>query len=167
MKNIILIRHAKSSWTNMTLSDHDRPLNGRGEKNAPEMGKRLKKNNINPDQIISSSAKRAWSTAKKIAKEIGYPKDSLVKTKELFHANTLGIINFIRNLEDTNTTVMIFGHNPGFTACVNALSNSGIANIPTCGVASIELDIEKWSQTAEGTGKLRFYDFPKNSNYSM
>ena len=68
MKIVILVRHAKSSWENMYLSDHDRPLNPRGKRDAPEMGSRLKKKNINPSLMLSSTAKRARITAKKIAK---------------------------------------------------------------------------------------------------
>ncbi len=164
MKNIIFVRHAKSSWSNISLADHDRPLNGRGKRNAPEMGKRLHDHNILPDKMISSSAKRARGTAKRIAREIGYPTNEIVKTERLFHSNTSDIIEVIKGINNTFNTVMIFGHNPGFTACVNALSNSGISNIPTCGIASIQLRIEDWSQTEQGIGELIFFDFPKNKN---
>ncbi len=163
MKNIILVRHAKSSWSNMALADHDRPLNERGKHNAPEMGKRLNKKRIQPDLLLSSTAKRARATAKKIAKEIDYPKEKIQTTKMLFHADGGNIIEVIKSLDDSLNTVMIFGHNPGFTTCSNALTGGAISNIPTCGVASIELHVQSWSETSPGLGMLLFFDYPKNT----
>jgi phosphohistidine phosphatase len=78
MKTIILVRHAKSSWKDLSLDDFDRPLNKRGKINAPLMGEKLKERQIMPDLILSSPAKRARKTATTIAKKIGYPKKKII-----------------------------------------------------------------------------------------
>jgi phosphohistidine phosphatase len=161
MKTLYMVRHAKSSWDDMSLSDHDRPLNGRGEKNAPEMGRRLKDRGILPDLLISSSAVRAYETARKIAKEIGYLENRIANSKNLYHADEEDIIRWLQEQEDKNNSLMIFGHNPGFTECVNLLSGAGFYNIPTCGVVAMAFETELWSEVKAGTGTLIFYDYPK------
>ena len=161
MKTLYMIRHAKSSWDDMSLSDHDRPLNGRGEKNAPEMGKRLKSRGIMPDHIISSSANRAFETAKRIANEIGFDINRINISKDLYHADEDDIIRFLQKQDDAYPSLMIFGHNPGFTDCVNLLTDQGFYNIPTCGVVAITFDIDQWREVKSGTGTLTLYDYPK------
>lgn len=161
MKTLYMVRHAKSSWDDMSLSDHDRPLNGRGEKNAPEMGKRLKDRGILPDLLLSSSAIRAYETARKIANEIGYVESRIVISKDLYHADEEDIVHFLQQQKDENHSLMIFGHNPGFTDCVNLLSEAGFYNIPTCGVVGITFNTDHWNDIQTGTGTLAFYDYPK------
>ncbi len=161
MKNVILVRHAKSSWENMYLADHDRPLNPRGKRDAPEMGSRLKKKNINPSLMLSSTAKRARTTAKKIAKKIGYSKDEISLTKALFHADDHSIFRLIKTIDDSHKTVMLFGHNPGITECANLMAGSSIDNIPTCGIAFISFDCNSWKDIEPGEGTIVFYDYPK------
>ena len=146
MKKLIIVRHAKSSWDFPALDDHDRPLNGRGKKNAPEMGKRLSKRNIGPDMIISSTAKRAVSTAKRIAREIAFPTHDIRKVSAFYHGSINDMIAVLQKVKDDVNTVMIFGHNPGFTDLANILSGSDIYNIPTCGIAEIDFDILSWSR---------------------
>ncbi len=164
MKTLYMVRHAKSSWDNLSLTDHDRPLNNRGKRNAPEMGQRLKSKGILPDLLISSTAKRAKSTAKQISKKIGYSENDIEWTSDLYHANENSIVDLVRNQDDNHDTIMIFGHNPGFTDCLNLLSGAGIYNIPTCGVAVIDLDVKSWREVAPGRGSLIFYDYPKKGS---
>jgi len=161
MKTLYMVRHAKSSWDDMSLSDHDRPLNGRGKRNAPEMGKRLKERGVNPDLLISSSANRAHSTAKMISTEIDYSKSDIELTRELYHADEEDIISFVQKQNDEINSLMIFGHNPGFTDCVNLLTGEGYYNIPTCGIAAITFDTNSWKGIDRGKGSLEFYDYPK------
>lgn len=146
----------------MSLADHDRPLNDRGKRNAPEMGRRIHQKGISPELLLTSSAKRAKSTAKRIAKEIGYPHEKILITSKLFHGGTNSIIEVIKSLDNKLNVVMIFGHNPGFTTCANALAGTSISNIPTCGIVSINLKIQSWDETLPGIGDLQFFDFPKN-----
>jgi phosphohistidine phosphatase len=161
MKNIVLVRHAKSSWENMFLSDHDRPLNPRGKKDAPDMGDRLKARELKPSLIISSTAKRARLTAKKIAKKIGFSKDRIMLTKALYHADDYSIFEIIKSLDDAHDTVMLFGHNPGITECANLLTGNNIINIPTCGAASISFNCSSWKDIEKRAGSMIFYDYPK------
>ncbi len=163
MKTLYMVRHAKSSWDNLFLSDHERPLNNRGKKNAPEMGKRLKIRGIIPDVLISSTAKRALSTARKIAREIGYKKENIVKTRLLYHSDEDDILDLIRQQNDGKGSIMLFGHNPGFTDCVNMLTNAAIANVPTCGIVEITFNTDRWSDINEYEGNLVFFYYSKNT----
>jgi phosphohistidine phosphatase len=164
MKTLFVVRHAKSSWDNADQSDFDRPLNERGKRDAPRMGKRLKEKEIHPDLILSSPAKRALSTSKKIAAILKFDKDKIKKYEKLYHADEDGILSVLRNQKDKHETVMIFGHNPGLTDFVNALMNDSqdIENIPTCGIVAFKLDISSWKDLTWGKGKFLFFDYPKS-----
>jgi phosphohistidine phosphatase len=165
MKTVYLIRHAKSSWEDEGLSDFDRPLNERGKIDAPRMGKRLKEKNLNADLFLSSPAKRAHSTAKRIADAMGYPKEKIKTEQALYHADEDEILNVIRSLNDKNDCVVLFGHNPGLTDFVNTMNHDRkrfIDNIPTCGVAAFRFETMSWKQIDFGKGELLFFDFPKS-----
>lgn len=164
MKTLYIIRHAKSSWANPLQDDFDRPLNDRGKNDAPRMGKRLKEKDIHPDRLISSPAKRALSTAKRIAKVLNYPKEKIKTEKSLYHASEDAILSMLQGLKDKHTVVMLFGHNPGLTEFVNSFQNVelDIDNIPTCGVVAFQIDIDSWKDVTWGKGKMVFFDYPKN-----
>ena len=161
MKRLFIVRHAKSSWDYPELDDFDRPLNNRGKRNAPEMGKRLAKRNVKPDLLISSPAKRAFTTAKKIAKEISYPKKSIQEEPLFYHGSVQNMIDVLKKTNNTVQTLMIFGHNPGLTDLANSLSDTDIYNIPTCGVVEIVFNEDSWSQIDKTKGKSLSFDFPK------
>lgn len=163
MKTLYIARHAKSSWNDPELSDFDRPLNERGKKDAPRMGKRLKEKEVHPQLLLSSSAKRAFSTSKRIAEVIGYPKENIKTDKTLYHADPEIILSVLRRLGDNITALMIFGHNPGLTDFVNQLGkNTSIENIPTCGVVAFSIPIDFWRDLGFGSGELIFFDYPKS-----
>ncbi len=161
MKTLYIARHAKSSWDFPELTDIDRPLNGRGNKNAPEMGQRLFKRNIKPDLLLSSPANRAFTTAQKIAQEIGYPLEEISTSQEIYHVGSGELMDIVRGQNDSINSLMIFGHNPGFTWFANSLTGEYIDNIPTCGIVAIEFDVGSWSNIEAGEGKLIFFDYPK------
>ncbi len=161
MKTLYLIRHAKSSWETMNLTDFDRTLNERGKKNAPEMGKFLKKEKIFPDLIVTSSAKRALKTARIIAEEIGYPKNKIEEEIKIYEATVPTLLKIINSIPDENRVVFLFGHNPGFTDLLNYLTDGNISNIPTCGIAKIEFDADSWKEISGGTGILKMFEYPK------
>ena len=161
MKRLYLIRHAKSSWKNLDLPDIDRPLNKRGERDAPFMGKRLKKYDVKPGIIISSPANRALKTAKIIAKKIDYPADGIIVKDSLYAASIPSILNIINYIDDSIQEAMLFGHNPEFTSLANFLANHDIDNIPTCGIFCADFDVESWKDVAEGKGIFAFFDYPK------
>jgi phosphohistidine phosphatase len=161
MKKLFVVRHAKSSWDFPELDDFDRPLNKRGKKSAPEMGKRLAKRGVKPDAMITSSAKRALSTARQIAKALLFPKSEIAKEDQFYHGSNQDVIEILQNVDDKISTLMIFGHNPGLTDLVNYLSDSNVYNIPTCGVAEIDFEISTWKLLGKQKGKLVKFDFPK------
>lgn len=161
MKTLFLVRHAKSSWDNSELSDHDRPLSKRGKRDAPFMGKLLNQKHIKPDIIITSSAKRAYSTAKNFVKELNYKKGKLVVDKNIYESGTSELINIIKKIDDKHNSVMLFGHNPALTMLNNYLSDKSIDNIPTCAVVTIEFDVDSWGKISSGSGKQVFFEYPK------
>jgi len=163
MKTLYLIRHAKSSWANPHLSDIDRPLSNRGKSDAPMMGKRLSARGTKPDLIISSPAKRALKTASKIAKETGYPEKKIIINDNLYLAGVTTLLKTIRAIDEKYETVFMFGHNPEFTSLAHLLTLQQIYNIPTCGIFCVTFNIDSWYNVTEGSGKLAFFDYPKNS----
>jgi phosphohistidine phosphatase len=162
MKTIILVRHAKSSWKDLSLDDFDRPLNKRGKRNAPFMGEKLKNRQIMPDLILSSPAKRARKTAIAVAKAIGYPKKKIKYNDNMYHPSARYLLEMVRNQDDKNETIMLFGHNPDFNDFADMLlKHNPIYNIPTTGVYCIRFDVDSWKKVREGKGESIFFDYPK------
>lgn len=166
MKTLYLVRHAKSSWDQPGLSDFDRPLNERGKNDAPRMGDRLKEKNILPAVVISSPAKRALSTCKRICKSIGYSKEHIQTDHRLYHADEEQILDVIRRTRDSSDSLMLFGHNPGITDLANSMTReqAWIANIPTCGVVAYRFNINSWREVHPGIGEFLFFDYPKSKD---
>ncbi len=160
MKKLILIRHAKSAWDDPSLADHDRPLGERGLRDAPMMAKRLNKRGIQADLMISSSALRAKETAKFVAKELGYSKDKIVLESSLFHASPHSILKYLRSQDDQDDTILIFGHNPGFTDFVTYLG-ADIDNLPTAGQFGFKLNSGHWADLKPENIEVWFFDYPK------
>jgi phosphohistidine phosphatase len=161
MRTLTLIRHAKSSWNDDTLSDFDRPLNNRGRKNAPMMGRVLRDLGISFDLIVSSPALRAITTARSIAEQLGHPEDALTQDAGLYAATTAGLLQVVHQLPDESTAVALVGHNPGLTDFCNYLCGAGIENLPTCAVASIAFDLDTWKAVYRDTGRLIRYEYPR------
>jgi len=162
MKTLIIVRHAKSNWDNPELSDFKRPLNKRGETDAPRMAKRLKEKDLTINTVISSPAVRALTTCHVFAGILGFPKEQVQEIKELYHAGDEIILSVVRKLTDNPKDVaMIFGHNPGLTDFVNNLMEEDIDNIPTAGVVACKLKIDRWSDAKWGCGEMEFFDYPK------
>jgi len=161
MKKIYVIRHAKSSWkTNQT--DFDRPLNPRGLRDAPRMAALLKSKDVKPDLLITSSAARAKATAGFFAQALEIPKEQQWETKELYHASMLEILNVVASIPDEYNTVILFGHNPGFTYFANEFwGENWIDNLPTCGIVEIEGDVDSWNLFTGATAKVVNHYFPK------
>ncbi len=158
-KKIYIIRHAKSSWKDMTLSDFDRPLNKRGKQNAPFMGNKLKKKNIIPDIIISSPALRAKTTAKIISKELNFS-NNIIFNEDIYEASTNTLCKIIEEVNDKNNILFLFGHNP----TLNMLGEYYIdfdENIPTCGILEIEFKCNKWIDINPKNAQYISFDYPK------
>jgi phosphohistidine phosphatase len=162
MLTLYLVRHAKSDWENPALADFDRPLNERGKKNAPFMGKKLVEKKERPELLVSSTAKRAFSTAKRIAKELKYDETKIVRVDELYHAPVSAWLKIVNAFDPTQAkSIMCFGHNNGITDFLNYLTDGRIENMPTCSIAKISFDLPKWEMVSQGTGELMYFDYPK------
>jgi len=165
-KELFVVRHAKSSWDDPTISDHDRPLNERGYRNTPEMGRRLSDSGVSPDALISSTALRARTTARIIADSLGWPEERVVLDRALYHASATELQEYIGGLNDAHTSVMLFGHNPGMTSLVSHLFGLALDNLPTCGVVHLHFSAESWAEASRSMPCEATIDFPKNTTGS-
>lgn len=149
MKTLLLMRHAKSSWDDPGTADHDRPLNHRGKEDAPRMGRWLAEQGLDPDLIVTSTAKRARKTAKLVAETCGY-QGELVKLPELYHASPKVWTSVVQKLPETATRVLCVGHNPGLEELLAGWLAADVA-MPTAAVAVLSLDIDAWRDAGLGT----------------
>ncbi len=162
MKILTLIRHGKSSWDDPSLSDWERPLKDRGKKDALLIGYKLAEERIIPDKIISSSAKRAYDSAKRIAECINYLESEIAVTDDIYLAAHEQLIQIVQNLKDEWKHVFLFGHNPYFTEFANLFGKKVIANLPTTGVYQITFKCEKWEDISMKNGKNTLLLTPKD-----
>lgn len=159
MKTLLLLRHAKSDWDDSSLRDFDRPLAARGERDAPRIGKALRKRGILPDLIISSPAARAKATIKAVARAAKMNLE--IRFDEVVYgASSPELISLIRGLPDKNSCLLLVGHNPGFEDLVGRLSGSS-ERMPTAALACIEFQVDHWKDVNDGEGKLLWVLTPK------
>jgi phosphohistidine phosphatase len=161
MKQLIIVRHAKSSLDDPSLDDFDRPLNERGLRDAPEMAKRLREKRFKPDHILSSSALRTKLTASLMSNTIGQP-DNLTFTKKLYFCSPKECITLVSKIKDKIKSLMIVSHNTMLEELIGNLSKGEITHFPTCSVAIFEFDIDSWKSIKVKKAILVHYDFPKN-----
>lgn len=161
MKTLTIVRHAKSSWKDTSLRDRDRPLNKRGQRDAPEMGRRIDAAGIRPSLILTSPATRAWKTAKAIADAINYPREFLQKEDALYLASVERILDVLVAQDNRFNNIMIVGHNPGFTEFANFLVPGLTNNLPTAGIVCVEIDQDDWSLYQQPETRLVLHDWPK------
>lgn len=164
MKTLTIVRHAKSSWDDPGLPDRERPLNKRGERDAPIMGDRIAAAGIRPSLIVSSPAVRAWTTAKAVARAINYPLEFLQRENGLYLASVNGILDVIAAQDNGFNSLMLFGHNPGFTDFANYLVPGLTSNLPTAGVVCVNIDIENWNLHERPDAELVLHDWPKKKH---
>ncbi|MBC20265.1 MAG: hypothetical protein CMJ74_08400 [Planctomycetaceae bacterium] len=144
MKTMLLLRHAKSSWKDAGQTDHARPLNKRGIRDAPRMGRLIAEQSLTPDLIVSSSAVRAVLTARAVSKAID-GLAPLVEEDELYLASPGTYIDTARYLEEGFQRILLVGHNPGISELLHTLTGHDTA-MPTAALAQIELPIDQWKQ---------------------
>jgi phosphohistidine phosphatase len=162
MKSLLLIRHAKSSWDSPTLQDFDRPLNERGLKDAPMMAERLLRKKVHIDGWVSSTAKRAFTTAKLFAEVYKTDVQHISTYPALYHAPPLIFEQVISQLNDDWKTVAIFSHNPGITEFANQLGVARIDNMPTCSVFGVHFLCNRWKDALSSEVRFWLFDYPKN-----
>ncbi len=161
MKTIYFIRHAKSSWKDMSLRDFDRPLNKRGLRDAPFMANLLKEKGVEPDAIVSSPANRAYTTACYFAKALNIEVADIIKEKAIYEAYYSTVLAVVQKQSDQLDTLLVFGHNPAFTNLANSFTGNHIDNVPTCGIVEVAATINKWAELDEGNGKVVNFLYPK------
>ncbi len=153
MKTLLIMRHAKSSWKNEELTDHDRPLKRRGEYDAVQMGERIRKNDLTPQRIISSTAKRALKTAELVAEACHY-EERIIAARAFYGAEPDEFIEVLRQLDDADECVLVVGHNPDLETLLESLTGA-LESLPTAAVAQVTLPIKAWADLTEDTpGKL-------------
>jgi phosphohistidine phosphatase len=160
VKTLFLIRHAKSSWDDTALPDKDRPLNDRGRRDAPKMGKRLAKRDVKPDLILSSPARRALKTAEIIAKKLDYKRKDIAVDDRLYASAVDRLLNVIHGLGNKPERVILFGRNPELTELARRLSGE-ITHMPTCAVAEFTFNTKSWSKIGKANLAKVALDYPK------
>ena len=159
MKNLIIVRHCKSSWKDPSLSDFDRPLNKRGNIDGELMSNYLREKEKKIDKLILSTSIRTRLTSKYFIEKIHF--NSISYLDELYHASYSEIIKIISKIENNFNNLMVIGHNPGLTELINHFSDMRIYNIPTSGIIKVEFKEDKWSKITENKGKIVYKKFPK------
>lgn len=159
MKTLFVLRHAKSSWNHPELSDFERPLNKRGKKAAPRIGREMAERGYLPEIIISSPATRAAETVKLVAEAAEFTAE-VVYDKSIYGAGRSELFYVISEISDSYSSALIAGHNPGFEQLVETLVNE-YKRMPTAALAVLDLDIKSWNKFQSGCGEMRDFLIPK------
>ena len=167
MKTLYITRHAKSSWDYEDLADHDRPLNKRGRKAAPKMGRFLKEQGHMPDLILTSPAVRALTTATLLAKELGYEQERIQVAEEIYGAGKMDLLRLVQQTPNSVSSLLLVGHNNALTDFGNYLSPKNVANIPTAGIMALTFETENWQTAGPERCSFLFFEFPKNLELSQ
>ncbi|MBK8955668.1 MAG: histidine phosphatase family protein [Saprospiraceae bacterium] len=165
MKNVLFIRHAKSSWDDPSLTDLERPLNTRGLHDAPKMAKYVKENfELSPVAIVSSIAKRARQTAKYFAREFQIEKEQICLDEQLYFGNANDYLHVLRNIPESITSCLIFGHNPIIEHLASMLANPYNGPAPTCSVFVCEAPKKEWKDLQARDIQIIKHLYPKMIN---
>ncbi len=164
MKTVYFVRHAKSSWADMSIGDHDRPLNKRGKRDAPYMADQMVATELQADLMITSSALRARATARFFRKAQQLTKEKLLVDKRLYHAGIETILQVIQELPDEIEIVYLFAHNPGLTYIANHFSIKMIDNVPTTGIVKIVSESPQWTNFDPNNAEMKAFYYPKLFN---
>jgi phosphohistidine phosphatase len=163
MRRLTLVRHAKSDWKNSDLKDFDRPLNKRGQKEAPQMAEQLAAQQVRVDLMLTSPALRALETARVFARALNYPLRRLKGEERLYLAQPKDILEIVKGVGSRVRHLMLFGHNPGLSEFAQGLSNNPeLGELPTCAVYSVELDVRSWSDAKFGDALNPSLTHPKS-----
>ncbi|MEE4240296.1 MAG: histidine phosphatase family protein [Desulfopila sp.] len=161
MKKLYLIRHAKSSWSDLSVSDFERKLNKRGKRDGPFMARKLAESGAQPELILASPAARAKKTAEFMAKAVGYDHKEISFHEAIYHASAEDLLGILREIDDGFTRVFLVGHNYAITDLAEMLSGESLGNIPTTGIAALQCNVQRWTDAAPGCAALLMFDYPK------
>jgi phosphohistidine phosphatase len=156
MKTLLLMRHAKSSWKDDSLADHDRPLNKRGRRDAPRMGRLLRERDLVPDLILSSTAERASATAGLVAEAAGYSAAVQI-SEDLYHVGAVALLQVICQIDERFVRPLVIGHNPAMADLLEQLTGDS-HSFPTAALACLKLDVPHW-RDIERAATAKLVDF--------
>ena len=162
MKTLILVRHAKSDWTNEDLNDHDRTLNPRGKRDAPVMAEKLKSKITTPDLFLSSTAVRAITTAKIFANAFGVNETEIRTDRKLYNCRAEHVLKYLQQVDDKYQKVILFNHNPTVSEMVAYLSGKPFIDLPTCSVVILDFKMDSWKNLGIEKAVKFELDYPKN-----
>lgn len=160
-KTLFLVRHAKSRWKDAELADRERPLSGRGKRDAPRMGALLARRFARPEILVASPAVRAVQTAEAMAMAVGRGPDGFLVDEGIYDAEPEELLEAIRGFDDRFQHAMLVGHNPALTELANRLTGRDLGNVPTCGVVILGLETDTWVRAGDCPAKLLEFLFPK------
>jgi len=161
MKELYIVRHAKSSWDYPTLTDHERPLTEKGKKRTRKIIEHLQKQGVKPDFILCSSDLRTRETAAYLASGLGVDKLLIKTDPAMYHADAELLLTEFDDLSDQFSSVMIVGHNPALTNFVNYFLVPPIDWLPTSGVVALQFETDSWDQIRNASYKVLFVVYPK------
>lgn len=171
MKTIYLVRHAAAAKGKPKSPDRKRALNKKGRKEAMKMAKKLKKNGMLPDLLVSSPAKRALQTARVFAQAIKYPKKKILLNKTLYEANNASsneaLLQEFRSMDDQFQSVIVFGHDPLLTEFARYLRKDFTEALPGCAVVRFDFNNISWTKITAGRGILKFFDYPNREKAQL
>jgi len=160
LKRLLLLRHAKSSWGDSSLADFDRPLNERGLRAAPLVGRFMRRRKLDPDLVISSPAERARQTTALVA-ESAKLSAPLRFDERVYEATPARLVEVVSQVEESAGEVLLVGHNPGLEGLLELLTGES-RSMPTAALARVALGIEKWGRLREGAGRVELFVRPRD-----
>ena len=162
MRELLIVRHGKSSWDDPDRPDRDRPLAPRGQKAVPEMGRRLRERGVVPERIVSSDAVRARDTAAALAEALRLDFGTLLLEPRLYTEDPDTVLAVARRLDDAYACVALVGHNPALHEFVHAVSDLRLDKFATAGVVHLRFDVDRWADLAPGGAEAVDHDYPKS-----
>lgn len=162
-RKLFLLRHAKSSWNNNTLSDFDRPLNKRGVRDAPVMAQRLLARGCSPDKVLCSPSTRTRETAAHYVRELNIDEHRVEYIDAIYEASPGDLVTAIESQLDMTTQLMLIGHNPAMEYLASMLNQGERLTMATSAVCEFDVrGIDSWRDVSQAEIQLAYFDFPKN-----
>jgi phosphohistidine phosphatase len=159
MRRLVLLRHAKSSWSNPSMSDWERPLNERGRRDAPVIAHRMRANSIRVNLVVCSDAVRTRETLDLFLPILGN-EEEVVLEKRIYEADLQSLLSVTQGLPDKHETVLLIGHNPGLSL-LTLYYTGELVEMPTCAYVVIEFEIDSWIGLSRDMGILCSFEYPK------
>jgi phosphohistidine phosphatase len=168
MKTLFLVRHSKAVTRKANLPDFQRTLVKAGEKKSMSMAKKIKREGVTPDLMISSTANRSLETAHLFARNLDYPTHEIMVKDALYNEmSPEALLYLIRQVDNRYKSIMLFGHNPAFTDFASHLVRGFDQDIPKTGIVGIQFQKDNWKDVSKGSGKLEFFEYPKRLAKTM